>query len=298
MNATVATLAERMAETFPFVRLEEPLAPRTRLGVGGCAEIFAEPPTFEDLRAFVREATAAGLGLRVLGGGTNLLVSDEGVRGAVISLARFNPLRRDGDRVFVGAGVRLQEIVIRSIPWGLSGLHRLAGVPGTVGGAIRMNAGGRYGEIGGFVRSLDVLHPDGGVETIGPDRFGFSYRQGRFPGLCIVGAELELSPGDRFALRAEYDEILCQKRQTQPYHDQSAGCMFKNPTGASAGQLIDQTGLKGSRIGGASVSRVHANFIVTSAEATAEDVFRLADQVQSEVERRFGVRLEREVQAW
>jgi UDP-N-acetylmuramate dehydrogenase len=270
------------------VRREVPLAPYTTLKVGGPAEYFIEPRDPDELARVLAAARECDVPLRVLGSGANLLVRDAGVRGAVVRLTRFT--RRRGWHVEAGYG--LPRLVKESVAEGLAGLEPLAGVPAAVGGAVRMNAGGRHGEIAGAVAYVDVVGPDGTLRRLRRDEVGFRYRGTSLGDAVVVAAGFDLRPDPQAARR--YGEILAAKKATQPLGVPSAGCMFKNPPGAHAGRLIDECGLKGARVGRAHVSRKHANFIVNEGGASADDVLRLVDLVRSRVP----VPLELEVLVW
>ena len=283
----VATIEACLREKGIAVRFEEPLWPHTTMKIGGPAEYFVEPRSLDELISVVE----AGVPFRVLGSGANLLVRDAGVRGVVLRLNRMN--RRLGS--YVEAGVNLPTLVKQTVAEGLGGLEGLAGVPASLGGAIAMNAGGRHGEIGAVVLSVDVLE-DGIVRRLAREEVGFRYRGTDLGNRIVVGAELALRPDPDAA--AKYDEILSAKKATQPLGCHNSGCMFRNPPGAHAGRMIDHAGLKGKRIGGAHVSRRHANFMVNDGGATADDVLRLADHVRKSVRRMFGVELEVEIVVW
>ncbi len=271
----------------PFLP-DAPLARRTTIGVGGPADCLAEPRDEDELAAVFRAARENGLPVKILGSGANLLVRDEGVRGVVVRLARLD--RRDG--LHVGAGFSLPRLVKAAAAEGLAGLEGLAGVPATVGGAIVMNAGGRHGEIGAAVRYVDVMTPQGEFRRRDRDEMGFRYRGAALGGDVVTAVGFDLRPdGD---VRARYESVLSSKKAAQPLDRRSAGCMFRNPPGLSAGKIIEECGLKGARVGGASVSRKHANFIVNEGGATASDVLRLIDYVRDRVP----VALELEVQVW
>ncbi len=269
-------------------RRDEPMARCTTLKVGGPADFLVEPRGDEELSAVFRAAAECGLPVRLLGGGANLLVRDEGVRGAVVRLANLN--RRDGDRV--EAGHSLPRLVRQTLAEGLGGLDGLAGVPGTVGGAIRMNAGGRHGEIGSVVRYVDVMTPAGEFRRVPRSEAGFRYRGNGLDGDVVVAAGLDLRPDPE--ARGRYEAVMAEKRKSQPLDRPSAGCVFKNPPGMHAGRIIDACGLKGTRVGGARVSERHANFIVNEGGAAASDVFRLIDLIREKAP----VPLELEVQVW
>ncbi|MBI2900746.1 MAG: UDP-N-acetylmuramate dehydrogenase [Planctomycetes bacterium] len=269
------------------LRRNVPLGPLTTMKVGGPAAFFAEPRTLDELAA----ATSLGVPIRVLGAGADLLVNDGGVPDLVVRLTRMHARRG----LYVEAGANLPNLVKETVAEGLGGLECLAGVPATVGGAVAMNAGGRHGEIGDAVRFVDVLE-DGRIRRLSHDEVGFRYRGTALADRIVVGVEFDLRPDP--AARARYEEILAAKKATQPLGCSNSGCMFRNPPGLSAGRLIDEAGLKGAGVGGARVSRKHANFFVNDGIATASDVFRLIDLVRDQVRRRTGIELELEVVVW
>jgi UDP-N-acetylmuramate dehydrogenase len=270
------------------VRSEEPLGRFTTMKVGGPAELFVEPRDEVQLAAVVRAARECDVPLRLLGSGANLLVRDPGVRGAVVRLSRLD--RRQG--LHVQAGYNLSKLVKETVSEGLAGLEVVAGVPAAVGGAVRMNAGGRHGEIADSIRYVDVMDPDGGIHRLRKREVGFRYRGTELGDSIVVAAGFELRPDPE--VRGRYETILGDKKRTQPLGSHNAGCMFKNPPGGQAGRLIDEWGLKGERVGGAHVSKKHANFIINEGGATASDVLRLVDVIRSRVP----VPLELEVLVW
>lgn len=230
-----------------------------------------------------------------------MLVSDDGFDGVVVRLDSdaFRRVRRKGDRLEVGAGVDLMPLVRKCSREGLSGLEALAGIPASIGGAVRMNAGGPAGEMGDVVEQIKVLTPQKKVELRSHEQVGFCYRHTALDLQEIVlGATLKLTKDDPKRVKAAYREHLARKQRTQPLAEHSAGCIFKNPSIKPAGALIDQAGLKGSRIGAAEVSSVHANFIVARSGATASDVLRLIDFVRERVLREFATQLETEIEIW
>ena len=287
----------------------EPLGPHTYLRVGGPARWFARPRSVGDACELIRRCRQEGVEYLPLGLGANLLVSDEGVDAMVIRLSEpaFQIVQwgcQDGGEgydpatVKAAAGADMHRLVLDAVRGGFGGLERLAGIPGTVGGILRMNAGGRFGNICDFVRDVTVVDASGELRTLGREEVGFRYRGSDLGGSVICGATLSLEPGDPKELQARFREIWEAKKNTQPLADNSAGCVFKNPPSGSAGSMIDQAGLKGRRVGGAVVSPKHANFIVTEAGATAQDVLTLIGIIRREVADRFGVELETEVQLW
>ena len=280
------------------------LASLTTYRVGGEAEFFAEPHHEEMLGALLARARAENIPVRVLGHGANLLVSDAGVRGLVIRLPRLSfgeRTQQDGTRVHVGAGCGLGGLVRWSAAQGLTGLECLSGIPGTVGAALRMNAGGRYGEIGERVVSVQGCGLDGTPFSFPAGECGFGYRRSLLKDRIVTGCELRLLPGPPAEIQRFLRAIIEEKRRSQPLEARSAGCVFKNPKlpgVPSAGKLIDEAGLKGSRVGGALVSPVHANFVVCEGRACAGDVARLIGLMRERVYATSGVRLEMEVEAW
>ena len=297
---------ERVAVGVDAVHRDVGLGEMTWFGVGGAADRYVEPGSLEGLVGVVRGCAEGGDRLRVLGKGANLLVADEGVGGVVVKLSGdwFRRVEIDGESgvVRVGAGAELERLVTGTVRAGLGGLEVLAGVPATVGGAIRMNAGGAFGEIGSVVRSVTVMGGDGEQRVVNSDQCGFGYRRSAFRDEVVVGAEFALQPGDPVKLRERLKEVMAYKRDSQPMAASSAGCCFKNPdkdvSEKGAGRLIDEAGLKGLRMGGAEVSQRHANFIVLHEGARADDVVRLMSEVQRRVAERFGVELVREVVVW
>lgn len=270
------------------VRSDEPLGRYTTLKVGGPADLLVEPRDEDQLAHVVRAARECDVPLRLLGSGANLLVRDEGVRGAVLRLSRLN----HRTNLHVQAGYNLARLVKETVSEGLAGLEVVAGVPAAVGGAIRMNAGGRHGEIADSVRYVDVMTSAGEIRRLSKPEVGFRYRGTGLGDAIVLAAGFELRPDPQ--VQERYDAILGDKKRTQPLGSHNAGCMFKNPPGGHAGRLIDEWGLKGERVGGAHVSSKHANFIINEGNATATDVLRLVDVIRAKVP----VPLELEVLVW
>jgi len=296
------------------VERDRPLAPLTRYRLGGRAECLVRPQNLEQLAELIKRCRRENVPVRILGGGANLLVDDDGVDGVVVRLdAPFfkqveyweaegsgngTPQGRGPVRVRAGAGVDMARLTLASVRRGLSGLECMAGIPGTLGGCIRMNAGGRWGEIGNVVREVVVIDADGELRTLDREQVGFSYRHTRLGDAVICSATLELMPGDPQEIQARYQEIWNIKQAGQPLGAHSAGCVFKNPPGDSAGRLIDAAGLKNRQVGGALVSPEHANFIVAREGGTAGDVLDLIDLVRRTVAEKFSVNLELEIEVW
>lgn len=282
----------------PRVRVNEPLGRRTTLRVGGPAEYFVEAMSLRDVADTVQASRELGLPLHVIGGGSNLLVADAGVQGVVLSLHGMKKINVFGSKVHVQAGANLSTLVNRCSSEGVAGPQSLAGIPGSVGGALAMNAGGRYGEIADYVERVIWINPKGELESRYREELEFGYRSSELRKGVVIEAVLQGSIGDRGELIAQGREILQQKLAAQPYSEFSAGCTFKNPKGQSAGRMIDMAGCKGLRVGGAMVSNRHGNFVINTGDARAHDVLELMSQVATRVFEVHGVELQPEVQLW
>lgn len=283
------------------LRYEHPLKDYTSFRVGGRAEVFAEPTDMLQLQEVLRYGSENGLEIFVLGNGSNVLVSDSGVRGLVVHLAGqpFNRIERRGDVVVVGGGsVGLPRLVRKTADWGLEGLEALVGVPGSLGGAVAMNAGGKYGAIGSYVRGVTTIGYDGEIHYYERSDISFGYRSSSLSNQIILDVEFELRRGDRDAITSRMSNIFREKKRTQPLASRSAGCIFRNPDGRSAGALIDRLGLKCTRIGDAVVSSKHANFIINLGSATAAQILELIYKIRDEVKRHFGLILDMEIKVW
>ncbi len=282
-------------------RRNVPLAPLTWFKLGGPAQYLIEPKTAKQLATVVRRCHKTRTPIRFLGLGANVLVNDDGVRGAVVRLTQdaFMETRFDGPRVTAGGGVSLAKLVIACVRRGLSGLEHVAGIPASVGGAIRMNCGGKFGEIGTAVRSVRVVNPAGEIFVRERDDLEFRYRYCGLGSDQVIAATFQLNKTDPHALRERFDEIWMYKQNTQPpLGVQSAGCIFRNPNRQSAGELIDRAGLKGLRHGTAAVSDRHANFIVADVPGRASDIIELIEMVRERVAEAHGIDLTPEVQIW
>lgn len=282
-------------------RRNVPLAPLTWFGLGGPAEYLVEPQSEEQLALVVRRCREANTPLRVLGFGANVLVNDDGVPGVVVRLAAeaFTKIDYEDRLVTAGAGADLAKLVRNTVRRGLAGLETLAGIPGTVGGGIRMNCGGRYGEISRAVESVRVISSDGTAYQREHDDLDFGYRRCDLGRDLITIAQFRLRQRDPQELVRRFREIWMYKQNTQPpLGAHSAGCIFRNPNGRPAGMLIEQAGLKGARVGSAYVSQRHANFILADRGGKAADVVKLMQLVADRVEQCSGVRLEPEVEVW
>ena len=278
------------------VRSGEPLSRHTSFKIGGPADFWVEPVNVEDLIGLIGFLQQKGVDWTVFGNGTNVLIRDDGFRGAIISLKAFAGLTVEGSCVRAGAGVGLERILVKAADLELSGLEFAAGIPGTVGGAVVTNAGGWSGEIGGIVRKVKVLDSRLNMRWISGKELKFVYRSCCLsPGTVIIEVEIELKSGERSDIRRRIAEVRNHRRDTQPLESPSAGCIFRNPEGKSAGELIESAGLAGTRIGDAEVSAKHANFIVNVGRAKASDVLVLMEMIEAEVLRRCGIELEREI---
>jgi UDP-N-acetylmuramate dehydrogenase len=253
-----------------------------------------------ELKEALAECRARQLPFRILGGGANVLVADEGFDGAVIKLGgpEFKRVEFSGLALYAGGAVEMPALIHETVRRGMAGLERLGGIPGTVGGCVRMNAGGRFGDIGELVRRVRVVSADGTERWLSSERVGFGYRDTDLEGQIVVGAEFGLQQEDPAQIRQRLLEAWSYKRHSQPMGAHSAGCIFRNPPGDSAGRLIDRAGLKGLRCGTAHVSEQHANFIVADEGARAGDVIELIRRVRERVYERYEVRLELEIDVW
>jgi UDP-N-acetylmuramate dehydrogenase len=280
------------------VRRSVSLAPYTHVRIGGMAEWFIEPFAEEDAAMALRICRENDISCRVLGGGSNLLVDDAGVAGAVIHLGNFNRMTRDGDRVTAGAGVTLASLLRSTKEVGLAGLEKLTGIPAQVGGAVAMNAGTKDGETFDHLVSLTVLDPDGNLQVLARADCHPQYRNGGLGDRTVLQATWELAEDDPNAIFARFSESLKRRNATQPVSQRSVGCVFQNPPGDTAGRLIEAAGCKTLRIGEIEVSGVHANYFVNLGSGTYADFRALMVEVADRVEREFGVRLTSEVKIW
>ncbi|HEX8912230.1 MAG TPA: UDP-N-acetylmuramate dehydrogenase [Humisphaera sp.] len=290
----------------PFSGLEQvveenvSLAPHTWYRIGGPARYLVRPRTVDELKLAAQRCLDNGIPVYVLGLGANLLVGDEGVNGAVFRLDTeyFRRVEVKGTTLDVGAGADMQKLVLKTVRQGLAGIECLAGIPGTIGGGVRMNAGGKFGDIGAVVTRVTVMSADGTVFDRHKDDLVFDYRSTNISAPFILGAQLELDEDDPDRILRKTKEIWMYKRNTQPLNTKNCGCIFKNPRGLSAGALIDQAGLKGMRVGGAEVSEKHANFIIAHPGAKADDVMRLVKVIREKVWEKNQIHLESEVKIW
>jgi UDP-N-acetylmuramate dehydrogenase len=283
------------------VRADEPLALHVWFRLGGPAAFLARPRNLDQLLGLLRRCRESNLPFKVLAGGSNVLVKDEGVRALVIHLESpaFSDVSVEGRTITAGAAVPLTALISQSARSGLAGLEGLTGIPGTVGGGLRGNSGSRQGSIGQFVRRATVIESPGEVQVLERDDLNFADRGSSLDEPVILSAEFTLEPEDPEAVVRRMRRVWIVKKENQPYGHQSSGMIFRDVSPElSAGALIDQAGLKGARQGGAEVSDRHANFIVAHPGATAGDVLRLMDQIRQRVWQQFGYELEPRIQVW
>ena len=296
----LAELKKRLEEGCPGLELreDEPMSRHTTFRIGGPAALMALPRTVGEVKAAVKAARALGVEPFFLGNGSNLLVADGGYPGFVVKLAGdFDQIREVNRGLEAGSAVLLSRLSNALLGRGLTGLEFAGGIPGSVGGAVTMNAGAYGGEIAQVLESATFLDESGEVRTLPASECGFGYRKSIFSDrkCLILKARFHLEQGDPAAIRARMEELAAKRREKQPLEYPSAGSMFKRPPGHFAAALIDQCGLKGLTVGGAQVSEKHAGFVVNRGGATCADVLALVDQVKEEVLRQTGVELEMEV---
>ena len=283
-----------------LIRLEEPMSKHTTFRIGGPAECMAFPKTMEELSALLCLAREQELPVLLLGGGSNLLAPDEGLRCLVIETrSGLRGLTNPEPGVLLAqCGVSLAALAAAAAERSLKGLAFAQGIPGTVGGGVFMNAGAYGGEMVQVVREVDALSPkDGTVRTVRGDDLHFVYRKSVFmeTGEIVLQARFQLEPGVREEIEAEMEDLARRRREKQPLEFPSAGSAFRRPAQGYAAAMIDEAGLRGLRVGGAAVSEKHAGFIVNLGGATAKDVLQLIELVQNRVYERFGVLLEPEI---
>ena len=279
------------------VRINEPMMKHTSFRAGGAAEWFVIPETVEELKAVLAVCRKADIPWYVVGNGSNLLVSDKGFPGVIISTGKFDRLEVNGTEITVGAGVMLSRLANTAYKAGLAGLEFAAGIPGTVGGACVMNAGAYGSEMKQVLKTVTVLTAEGNVETLPAEVLELGYRTSVIPkrGYLVLGAVVSLSAGKMDEIKTVMDDLAFRRKDKQPLEFPSAGSTFKRPEGYFAGKLIEDCGLKGFSVGGAQVSEKHAGFVINKGGATATDIYHLCKEVEKRVRARFGVSLEMEV---
>lgn len=277
---------------------QEPMSAHVTFGTGGPADLFITPGSVSELKAVLAALKKSETPLFVLGRGSNLLVSDKGFRGAVITLRKnLCGITVEGNTVTAEAGAMMPEIAHAALRAGLSGLEFASGIPGTIGGGLIMNAGAYGSELKNVVTKAEVLRPDGTVKEMTLEELGLSYRHSALMGTdnIVLSVTMALTPGDPSAIKAAMDELNQKRRDKQPLEYGSAGSTFKRPTGYFAGALIEEAGLKGFHIGNAWVSEKHAGFVVNKGGATTGEILQVIRHVENTVFNRSGVQLELEV---
>ncbi len=283
-----------------IIKKDHQLKDYTWFGIGGPAQYFITPTTTEQLAEVIKRCNENQIDIKILGFGSNLLISDQGVKGAVIKLDHeaFTGYEIEDNRVTASAGANLSTLVLETVRKGLGGIECLTGIPGSVGGAVRMNAGGKFGDIGAVVDSVTLMDAQGNTYTKEKPELVFNYRNVNITAKCILQAKMTLYESDPDQMLRQVKEIWIYKKNSQPLNARNAGCVFKNPRSLSAGAIIDRTGLKGLQIGKAKISEKHANFIITEPQCPSADVTRLIDAVRERVSEKFDIELELEIEIW
>ena len=285
-----------------IVEPDYPLGKSTWYGLGGPADYFIRPRTVEQLQQVVKRCNENHIAIHVMGIGSNLLISDSGLRGAVIKLEadQFEQVdfEADGSALTAWAGAELSKLVLTCAQKGLSGIEAMTGIPGSVGGGVKMNAGGSFGDFGAAIDSVMLMDSEGELFEKSKPELVFDYRSTNITARFILNAQISLTETDPDQIMRTVKEIWIYKKNNQPLNTKNAGCIFKNPPGFSAGALIDRAGLKGLQIGGAAVSEKHANFIIAQEGCKSSDVLRLIDAIKERVKEQTDLDLELEVEIW
>lgn len=279
------------------ILINEPIAHHTYTKLGGDADVFVFPRTIEEVKAVISYCSKESLPFTLLGNGSNVIVRDGGIRGVVMSLKHLDKINHTGMLVTAEAGARIIDASIYAHDQSLSGLEFACGIPGTVGGALFMNAGAYGGEVKDCLLDAVVVTADAKVKTISSEDLALGYRTSNIKdeGYIVLAARFQLEAANPNEIKAKMDDLTLRRESKQPLEYPSCGSVFKRPPGHFAGQLIQESGLQGKGIGGAEVSTKHAGFIVNKADATAADYINVIKMVQREVKEKFGVELEREV---
>ena len=295
-----SALSEELRRVCPELELrsEEPMARHTTFRVGGPAKLMALPREKKEIKAAVRAAAALGVTPFFLGNGSNLLVADEGYDGFVIKTGGLDQVREVNRRLRAESGIPLSRLAMAALGRGLTGLEFAHGIPGSLGGAVVMNAGAYGGEMVQVLSAVTYLDETGEEHTVPAEECCLSYRHSMFtdhPEWLVLGAEMELEQGDAEEIRAKMEDLAQRRKSKQPLEYPSAGSTFKRPAGHFAAALIEQCGLKGLTVGGAQVSEKHAGFVINRGGATCADILKLTDKIKETVLRETGVALELEV---
>ncbi|WP_412988579.1 UDP-N-acetylmuramate dehydrogenase [Pediococcus siamensis] len=290
---------QTITETFPKIQIfkDEPLSKYTNTKTGGPADYLAFPQTVDEVSQLLEWADNQKMALTVIGNASNLIVRDGGIRGLTVILTKMNHIRVAGDQVIAQAGAAMIQTTEVAYQAGLTGVEFAAGIPGSVGGAVFMNAGAYGGEISEVVSEVQILTRKGQIRTLTNQELDFSYRHSSIQDYedIVLSATFSLKPGDSEKIRAQMDELNRLRASKQPLEYPSCGSVFKRPTGYFTGKLIHESGLQGFQIGGAQVSKKHAGFIINVGGATATDYLRVIHHVQDTVFEKFGVHLQTEV---
>ena len=279
---------------------DAPLAPLTSLKLGGAAQFLARPGDVRQLGELLSSAKKSGVPTRVLGGGSNILVPDDGCQGLVILLdqAPFQQIRVEGNTVICGGGATLSEVIAHACQAGLSGLETLVGIPGSVAGAVVRNAGGRAGDIGQFIQSIRILDADGQIESRPRNAIRFGYRTTDLDDTIVVEVTLQLTPDEPDSIVRRLKKIWIEKQAHQPFNFQRTAFAFRNPRGLSAAEMIEKAGVRSTKVGGAELSDRDPRYVVVGETATSRDVRQLIELVVARVEEQTGVRLELQIDIW
>lgn len=296
--ACMEHLKQKLEEAAIPYSCGEPLARHTSFQIGGPAALFCMPHTAQQLVQAIGLCREEGVRTYILGNGSNLLFSDHGFDGVVVSTRSLEPeIRVEGERIIAGAGVSLKQVCEEAACYSLTGLEFAYGIPGSLGGAVYMNAGAYGGETRDVLLEVEFLDEAGRIRSLPVSQLELGYRTSIFArtGWCVLRATLQLHPGDSVQIQQKMDDLMNRRRQKQPLEYPSAGSAFKRPEGAFAGSLIEQCGLRGFRVGDAAISEKHCGFIVNLGHASCADVLELARQVSERVQRETGFVLEKEI---
>ena len=295
MNNSLFETIEK--NTLAEVAINEPLSKHTTYGIGGPAEIMVFPENKTDLIQIIRTARKMNQPVSILGSGSNILISDNGIKGVVISLKNtLKLIEIENQKLYAECGSMLGRIVKQAVKHNLIGLENLNGVPGTLGGALVMNAGAWGGEISENLVQVELIDKDGKLRYLQKNEINFSYRQSSFNKKDILlSAEFLLKKADKEIINKNFVEAQTGRKSTQPLNKRSAGSLFKNPKGHSAGKLIDEAGLKGFSVGQAKISDKHANFFINEGNASSKDMLQLIKKAHQKVKEKFNINLELEV---
>lgn len=283
-----------------ILKYDVPLQRYTSFKTGGVAEIFAEPENISELKEVLQFCKSEGKEIFILGNGSNILVNDNGIHGMVIHLGGtyFKKVKRNGEHVFAEAGTNLPQLIRKTALWGLSGLEVLVGIPGTIGGAVIMNAGGKYGNISEMISTITAVTFDSEIRNYNREDFDFKYRGCSLNKQIIIEVEFILKESEKEEILKRIDKIYKEKKEKQPLATFNAGCIFKNTPYFKAAELIEKAGLKGKKVGGAIVSKKHANFIVNIGNASSDDILKLIKIIKDTVRKKHNISLEAEIEIW